>query len=269
MDLFARSFENKARLEDAFHSRFGENPAPAFEEFLCEVSNNGRVSMNMRPCIAADLLHRDQYKNMYEAVAEEAALTGRETREILRQRLGKYFEKRIRFDAVFSEGRSFKYGALNIGGVGATRYGSFCVVLKPSFPDRVAYLKQDSLNRYADEHGNFDEEAFQSDLACHSHRQLLAALKHAHEIESRKDNWSTMLCCDSEYIEAIFVGAVNKSTVDEVRVSASEHRTLWDLCFDAHARKLSNAEHALAHDFRQILLCARDDGIRLLEVCDA
>ena len=275
MDIFVLSNENTVRLEDAFRRLSSGDPTPApavLAEFLNVVSANGRVSVNMRPWITADLLQRGKYSNRYEEVDEAAGFSGRPSNELLRERLGIYFKRRTTFDSMFDEGREFKYGALNIGGAGAPRYGTFCVVLKQSFPegdDRVAYVKNDSLNGYTDEDGIFDRVSFQNDLACHSHRQYLAALKHAHELEIRRDEWSRMLCSESDYVEAIFIAVVDVSKIDEVRITASDRAILWDLCFDAHGRKLSDAERALAHDFLQILRATRDRDIRLSEVPDA
>lgn len=226
----------------------------------------------MRPWIAADLVQRDKYNNMYEAVEEEATLSGRHSDDLLRERLGKHFKRRTRFDDVFDEGRKFRYGALNIGGAGSPHYGTFCMVLKQSFPeasDRLAYVKQDSLNGYTDDDGHLDQASFQNDLATHSHRQILAALKHVHEIDSRKVEWPRMVCSKMDYVEAIFIATIDASKIDEMRITATDHRILWELCFNAHGRKLTDAERALAHDFLQILRATRDKAIRLHEVPDA
>ena len=274
MDLFAIAQENMARLEEAFRRLSSGDPIPTptlLAKFLDEVSSKGRVSVNMRPWITADLLQGGKYYNMYEVVDEDAAFSGRDSDELLRERLGKYYKKRTSFARLFEEGHKFRYGALNIGGAGTPSYGPFCVVLKQSFPEtseRVAYVKQDSLNGYTDEDGNLDRVSFQKDLACHSHRQYLAALKHAHELEIRKDEWPKMLCSNADCVEAIFIAVVEVSKIEEVRVPAIEHKRLWDLCFNAHGRKLTDEERALGHFFRQILRAKRDRNIKLSEVPD-
>lgn len=78
-----------------------------------------------------------------------------------------------------------------------------------------------------------------------------------------------MLCSESDYVEAIFIAVVDVSKIDEVRITATDRAILWDLCFDAHGRKLSDPERALAHDFLQVLRATRDRAIRLSEVPDA
>ena len=52
--------------------------------------------------------------------------------------------------------------------------------------------------------------ALQEDVALHSHRHFLAALKHGSTLSSVSiDEWPKMLCSNDDYIEAIFIADVD------------------------------------------------------------
>lgn len=275
LDLLAAAKANVNRLEDQFNTLVASCSPPELgllQQFANDVVANGRVAINMRPWIAADFVHNNRYQNMYATVAEEAELSGRSPNELLRERLGTFFETRTTFDSSFDRGARFQYGALNIGGAGATRYGIFCVVLNRDFSEDcelVVYLKTDSLSGYMAAGGTLEEAALGRDIAPDTHRQQLAALKHAHELELHDGNWAKMLCSENEYIEVIFVVNLETGMVAEVRIAEHNYQELWDLCFNSHGRALSPGEKALAFDFLTMLRAARDGTITLCEVANA
>jgi hypothetical protein len=274
MDLFKLAADNKIPLEEDFKTLKDRCPPPdvgVLDQFVDKVKKDGRISINMRPRIAADFVRSDSYLNMYEAAQEAEELSNRSKDEILRERLGGYYIRRTTFDASFNEGKSFKYGALNIGGIGAPRYGLFCVVLNNDFSKdnaKIAYIKKDSLNHYTSDDGVINEGLFLRDLAVESNRQNLAAIKHAGEIENRIDDWPEMFCCEKEYMEAIFIADLNTSNTSEVRITESDYKDFWNKCFNSQGRDLSDGEKALAHDFVEILRANRSKKIKLCEVSD-
>ena len=226
----------------------------------------------MRPWIAADFVQNNRYQNMYQAVAEASVLSGRNSDELLRERLGPYYAPRLAFDRAFDHGDRFRYGALNIGNAGTRQYGLFCIVFRGDFPppgEQVAYLKTDSLKGYVSAAGTLDEVALRRDAAGPAQRHILAAIKHAGDATRRADRWPDMICGGDTYIEAIFVTEVTTATVAEVRVLERDYRDLWNLCFAAHGRTLSEEEKATAFDFLSLLRADRAGVIQIRVVSDA
>jgi len=162
MDLFQMAEANSQHLADEFDVLAASLPSPAADllrQFAAEVAAQGRISINMRPFIAADFVPSGRYYNIHQAVPKAAYALKRTEEELLRKRLKAYFTRRIGFDSAFEGGKRFHYGSLNIGGVGAHRYGTICVVLSAAFPASgamVSYLKTDSLNGYTDATGAVD-----------------------------------------------------------------------------------------------------------------
>jgi hypothetical protein len=222
----------------------------------------------MRPWIAADFVQNNRYQNMYQAVAEASVLSGRNSDELLRERLGPYYAARLAFD----HGDRFRYGALNIGNAGTRQYGLFCIVFRGDFPppgEQVAYLKTDSLKGYVSAAGTLDEVALRRDAAGPAQRHILAAIKHAGDVTRRASRWPDMICGGDTYIEAIFVIGVTTATVAEVRVLERDYWDLWNLCFAAHGRTLSEEEKATAFDFLSLLRADRAGVIQIRVVSDA
>jgi hypothetical protein len=274
MDLFDIALKNATRLDELFARLMETMPSPSEETlvaFVDVVRCHGRVAVNMRPWNVVDLIENNRHLNMYEAADEVAILAGKPPDEIMRNRLGDWYSRRTGFANCFQDGRCFRYGALNIGGLGATDYGPFCVVLTPEFPadGRVAYLKSDSLCGYTDTAGTVDVASVQGDVAPQSSCHVLAALKHSAEIEAHgEEEWPTILCSNDNYVEVIFVARIRCDVVEEVRASQEELAIAEDLCFDAHGRKLKNEEKALASIYLNLLRARRDGRILLREVAN-
>lgn len=176
-DLFAMASRNGPRLETRFAEIGADQSVRSFAEF---VEREGQVSINMRPMPLISFLTFKRHQNMYEWAEERASESGRPREEILRERLGKYYERRIAFDRAFVNGEDFRYGALNAGGPGIRQYGNYCVILSTGgHGEATAYLKGDSLQSYLTPAGSIDEDLLQSDISPHSHRHMFAGLKHA------------------------------------------------------------------------------------------
>jgi hypothetical protein len=272
LDLFATAEGNRAALEARYSAlRAGKEPGSAsqLDAFADYVGRHGLVSINMRPWVLSNLLVEDAYQNMYEFASEQSAVSGRDADEVLREKLGSLYGKRLAFDGAFVDGRRFRYGALNLGGTGMTCYGQFCVVLKPLFHagHAMAYLVGDSLRTCLDSAGALIRAVVEQQTAPHSHRQFLAALKHANDLPSRSESdWPALVCCNSEFIEVIFLREVKTDSIGEVRIGQPEYQTLWDLAFADFARELGAGESALANDFVQILRAAERRGINIRRV---
>ena len=239
--------------------------ADAIRRFAEVVRANGKLSINMRLWVTANFLCRQPYENIYEFGARMSKLSSRIQDDIFKEKLGSYYRRRIAFDDLLVDGRGLQYAALNIGGMGPSRYGEFCVVFRPEARTggrRVVYLKADSLNDYTSDAGDVHVARVREDLAAEESKHHLAALKHSDMIAHRADaEWCNMLCCDTAYIEALCAGRIELEDVAELRVAAGELARLWGLAFEDFSRRLAPGERAMANDFVQLLDAAGARGM--------
>ena len=163
LDIFQMAAENVVALETRFQALLTSvSPAEAEQvsDFCTVAAKDGRISTNLRLSALLDLLIFGKYQNIYEWAADRAAKSSKTVEQILRDRLGAFYEKRRAFDERFDNGPSFRYGTFNVGGAGCKRYGEFCVVWKDEVSSgrrEVAYLASDSLRTYLLAGGAMDE----------------------------------------------------------------------------------------------------------------
>lgn len=161
------------------------------------------------------------------------------------------------FDGRFEQGRSFHYGALSIGGMGAARYGNFCMVTSELLLDgsrRVAFVESDSLTGFVDAKGVVDMESLRVALAAPGHQQHLAACKHAGDCDRlASEAWQEILCCDDDYVEAIFLGLAGLEDLALVRFPQADYYEIQDLVLaEAAGDSLSDAERLLINRFAEL-----------------
>src|SRR5690242_7757276 len=146
MDLFAVAAGNANRLEErvrALAQGMVAADRDRLERFMACVERDGRISINMRQSVLLAFLTNSTYRNTYQLAHARSARTGRDIDEVLEKQLGDFYERRRAFDQLFKDGERFHYGALNMGGPGATHYGDSCAVIKTDTTERleVAYLR--------------------------------------------------------------------------------------------------------------------------------
>jgi hypothetical protein len=273
MNLFQLACDNASTLERRtadLHEAHPDDQATRHRmtEFADRVESDGRVTVNMRPEVLSRFFSSGVYSNIYSWAAEAAELSGRDRDTLLAEKLGAFKDRRLGFDAAFSGSECFCYGALNIGGIGAESYGTFCVVTEKTFaadPQSSAYLRADSLRHYLDAACTLRETELRRDLAPPSHRGHLALLKHASDLESAPD-WAVLLCSGSDYIEVIFADELKPEHAEEVRISGAACRRLWALTFDSFGQRLDDGARALQLDFLEILKQIKGRSLRLTEV---
>jgi len=274
MDLFEIARENIAALERRTaemhaHCPAGDPLAAAMIAFTDLIRTAGRISINMRPWVLSRFLSRGHYQNIYDWAAEIAALCGRPRDALLAEKLGSYLTARRTFDDAFADGLCFRYGALNVGGAGPSRYGQFCIVARPEYPDDgrgAVYLAGDSLSLYITPQDGLREDRLRQDATPQTHCHCLALLKHHGDLDRPADAWPFLLCSDDDYLEAIFVAPFTPAQVQEVRIAAAEQQTLWELAFDSFSRKLDAGERALGQDFVDVLTLLPELSLNLVEV---
>ncbi len=275
LDLFALAQENDDALAASLAALCGTLPGEHGERmgsFCRAVTEQGSVSVNMKPWKMRRLLHRERYPTIYEIAKERAAARATDEEDELRAMQGAYYERRVLFDRSFVDGERFLYGALNIGGAGVD-YGVFCVVVagEVTRPESTAFLPENSLVRYVRPAASLalDEAALRREVGSPAQRHSVAGLKHADDIARHPaPAWATMLCSGDRFVEAIFVGDVTPDRIAELRLKKDEVARLSDLAFEAMMGTLPAADRAELEDFQGAMatLGERGLGARVKEV---
>lgn len=233
VDLFDLAKNNDPRLEENFQ-RLLETASEAarvkLREFATLVEHSGFVSLNLRIVSLLAFLDSGRQWNVFEWAEAESEVSGREADDHLRERLGVWYPKRTAFEDSFVGGREFHYGALNIGGLGAKRYGTCCAVTLQRFLDRerLVFLHSDSLRDFVDEHARVLHDVLRVSVASKGSHHHLAATKHAEDCPESGD-WHRMLCSSAGYVEAIFRGSATVDELGVVRFPKSEYDEIQDL----------------------------------------
>ena len=103
-------------------------------------------------------------------------------------------------------------------------------------------------------------------VAPHSHRHVLAAIKHFDVIPTASDTeWARHVLNDNSYIEAIFTERFSRKDIHKIRVLKENYDELWNLAFSDFGMKLTGAEKALVSDFTTVVK-GNKQGLFVLEV---
>ena len=270
LDLFAIAKGNANAVQTAFESAvsaMAPERAAVVREFAAWVEAEALVSINVKLFVIVEFLNGGHYQNAHEWAQEQSRLSGRSAEDALRERLHKFYDKRVAFDRALKNGQQFRYGVLNAGGAGLPEYGPYCAVLTREFQaslSDIAMLPGDSLNICFASDGSFDPAAVLSRTAPYSHRHLMAARERASELgPTDKRDWAALVASPGRYFEVVFVGDVSLNTVKCVRVLKTEYARMWDMAFASFGRDLGDAERALVHDFVQMRRGVVDGTIQL------
>lgn len=259
LNLFVTCAENNPVLEREFNnliSTLSASDRDVLLRFSDRIARDGQVAINMRPMTLLDFLASERCLNIYEWVDLILRKSSKGRDEILRDKLGAYYERRITFDGYFIGGQEFRYGTLNIGGLGTNRYGEYCVVIdviKLSGEGELGYLGGDSLRSYMTMTPEVDEPELRNHCATDSHKQFLAALKHAAEVARiADDQWPNLICNHGEYIEAIFTGNLHPDQILTVRIARTDYELYWEYAFNEHRERLSEVDRYRVDTFARI-----------------
>ncbi|MBM4036363.1 MAG: hypothetical protein FJ291_31900 [Planctomycetes bacterium] len=269
-DLFDLALANQAALEaryDGLCSQKSEAELEQLARFAGRVEQDSRVSLNMRQTPLLSFLTLGQHHNIYEWARTRVPHSTGTLEEILRGRLGPYFEARMAFDHWFVDGESFRYGALNIGGAGAARYGDFCAVVCERFFEgrrESAYLGSDSLATYLLPGFTIDEARLREDVAPHCSRHLLAAVKlHSQVCTTPEAGWPRLLCSDTDFVEAVFAGPLTPTDLESVRMLEADYELYAEFAFEDLRYGLSICDRMLTEGFVLVLQLLEARGIPL------
>jgi hypothetical protein len=273
MILHDLAIKNDIGLEVRFEAMLnvmGSELADHVRKFVTTVRGESNISINMRPSVLIKFLALNSYKNIYEWANHTSAISGRETEDIIEEKLDSYHLKRQAFDATFENSHKFNYGALNLSGLGARSYGDYCVVLQNTFAIEttdLVYLSSDSLNTYVSESGDVDLVAIETESSTHEFRHLLAGIKTGDTagIEDQS-NWSEILCSSKEYIEAIFSTEVTKDSIQEIRIAEFDYELYFMFAFENFRRPLGESDRYIIDNFTTILDLVEENHLVITKV---
>jgi hypothetical protein len=220
LELCERNQGNlSSRFENLLNSADGATRLVLIE-FAEVIKEQGRVGVNLRAMVLLDLLTTDRWLNIHQWAKKISIRGGKPIEEILREKLKGYFDLRMAFDGFFDLGLEFRYGALNIGGLAANRFGEYCAIFHKDMLSQLSlgYLKGDSLNHYMAPGPRVDEDLLPADCATEGSKHMLLTLKHGRSVPGRPSRqWPELVCNADCYAEVIVVagdlGAAHLSCV--------------------------------------------------------
>lgn len=276
VDLFLIACSNAGGL-DAAYARATEPDGTLGPDLTQKLANlvlaDGRVSINIRQMDLLQFLNSGVYSNIWQWADGIERRSGKPVMETLRELLRTYFDQRIAFDDHFLRGREFLYGAVNIGGLGATTYGDHCMILRNALFDKgeeIAFLRNDSLKTYVAANLAIDDAQLTQESAPRSHYHLLCALKHRVELPGKPPaGWAAMVCSPSSYIEVVFIRSLGPANLEEVRMSQFDHDLYYHFAFESFSRPLSMLDKYLVKGFVMLLDRLEALGISLRTVSNA
>jgi hypothetical protein len=238
------------------------------DRFVTMVGNEGRLAVNMRPTVLLRFLALEGgYHNLYEWADDLESRSGQPRETLLRERLKDYYDRRMAFDRFLEDGERFRYGALNLGGLGAIHFGAYCLVFQERFAAglaELAYLWADSLQRYLLPGCVVDEVGLRRDACLHSHRQFLAALKHGAEAAAlAEERWPALVCSRHGFIEAIFLGSPAPRDLQAVRMEQLDYELYSGFLIDAALGRLGGSDRYLVEELDTILSLLEKNSIPL------
>lgn len=277
-DLSGQNSDNLKRSYNFLEERYRDrNTLDTLRRFVGLVKDKWAVSINMRQGALNSFMIAGRYTNVYESKRErgeelkKVRKLGISVERAIEKHLKDDYKSRVTFDRSFEDGENFKYGALNIGGLGPKkRFGQYCVVIERKHSEEyssLAFIKADSLN-YVDEH-RVNIDRLSQDIANKECVHLLVALKHENDIEGTPaDEWPSMTCCDKSYTEAITTDDILSAHIESVRMSRKDHVLYYDYLYKDFISELSATEKRYRlEDFRNMQELLARQGTTL-EVID-
>lgn len=269
-DLFDLSHQNVAPLESRYLACISKSDVKKrerLEKFATIIKQMGRISINFRLEDCTEFLTTGKHLNCYELAEIKAKQSGQTLDAALREHLKTYYSKRKGFSDTFENEQSFRYGALNIGGVGSSGYGEYCAILKSGFPgtgQNITYIKSDSLNDYVDLTGRVDIGTLKKDLAPDSHKCRLATIKHKQKIPIHEEkDWPSMVCSDTVYMEAVFSKPPVLASLECVRMNKQDVNAFELLAFKSLTSRLDDHEKLRSARYMKIRKILKDQNITL------
>jgi hypothetical protein len=200
---------------------------------------DGRVSINRKPEAMLGFLELGRLLNQFEFVERLARDQGRPFDDVLREVLRSFYDRRLVFEDAMGGGQRFYYAAMNIGGLGAPRYGPYCLVMRhgpSSSPlQEPIWVREDSLKGpWWTVNDELDEPCLSDGVAVPPEGHVLTALKLTEGgTPGPESGWAECVCNHDEYVEALFTTAPALGDALVVRASASHVADLERRVLDA------------------------------------
>ena len=266
MDIFRMADDNSDSLKERYGSlrETYENQGnpDILDNFATSVKDEWAISINMRESGVNGFLESGEYKNVHELKRDE---------DERKKHLKNWYELRMAFDYTFQNGEKFKYSALNVGGLGADKFGDYCVLFGRENIEAystLAFIKEDSL-RYVDANHNVDIKRLEQDIAGRGCVHFLAALKHEGDLGSDANSeWASVICCGAEYTEAITTDDILNTHIGVVRMSELKFKYFDNLLESVLFSELSDSEKYQLADFRKMRRLLEQQKIELEVLSD-
>lgn len=189
------------------------------------IRDRGHFTCNVKPRVLERILSGEPWRNAFEQAQHDALRMGVEPEEVLRARLKDFYERRVAFEKEAAGGSHFYYGALNVGGMGAPRYGRLCVVFGRCGceDDGRSWLHADSLRGawFADGGESLDWDLLVEHSADNVHVHVLAGAKCLVPGESVEDGLRRV-CTNDDYVEGLQLRRLTLDEASEIRSETDE-----------------------------------------------
>ncbi len=244
VNLFDLAEKNSGYLQTQYkqlEEKCSKTQRALLNDFRGTIQERWTLSINMSDCPLVQWLDTGRYLNIQE-LREIEAYELIDTGELdssekesaversLQKHLKQFYDARTIFDNAFLNGKKFKYTALNIGSIGLSRYGAYCIIIKREKVEQygtLVFIKEDSAVNYV------KNRQVMIDLLCRdvsdkSCIALLAAIKHTAGIETKSpDRWPFMICNDKNYIEAITTDDILSRHIECVRITRTFYNNMF------------------------------------------
>jgi hypothetical protein len=195
------------------------------------------AAINMKIPVLVRFLKTGLWLNIYEFTAWTTGLKGQDLLDEVARRLGLLAGARTKLDTLFRFRRDTHYASLNLGGAGARRYGTCCVVFDlHHWSPFVTCFCGDSIRACFSERGDqvLEDDEILRLFSVEEDAPKLAALRHS-EYLGKQDfcvdqaEVRDIIEADDSLVEYHLHGPVRRELIREVRISRSDYRHLRDL----------------------------------------
>ncbi|MBE2318437.1 hypothetical protein DVA67_020820 [Solirubrobacter sp. CPCC 204708] len=119
-----------------------------------------------------------------------------------------WFTRRVRFEALWVDGRKLIYGAMNCGGLGPDeKYGPFCLTVADPMrcnPTAIGVFPGNTAERYVSLAGVVDRDRIDREIGPWEQRAAVAILELAPGVlGAHRHRWSEIVCSKDRFIEVV------------------------------------------------------------------
>ncbi|MCY2964798.1 MAG: hypothetical protein NT069_14370 [Planctomycetota bacterium] len=257
-NIFSLAFTNARVVRERFDELTATHGKS--KEIASWIEENARVSINAGWFVVRLIAEGQQLKNCHEVAQERAIREGIDRETALRAALQQYYGRRIAFDRHFLDGERFRYGGMNCGGLGQSKFGRLCLILQPHLlhDNNSCLLAGDSLQVFFDSAGRFLAEERYQFIVSMSCRGCFASLERWPRLRSMsQDQWPIAILDPAAgptgYFEVVFSQDVGCDSLESVRISETEYTHAWEMVFSAYSNEVPNSTVSQLDNFAKVL----------------